>query len=162
MEILQSGPPAWTKVPSFPEGLATFVAFLEEQGASTSLVWVEREDLTTLGRRFWARLGEHSAAARRAEARYELGRQKGLGVTLHAVCRVGSSTACHVWIPRDNTDAEDHMLPPTLKCLVNSPLHTAAVVRSVVRWHWLCLINGRRHAGNLFLRELPSRKARGV
>ena len=88
-------------LPSFTDAVATFTTFLGREGASAQLLWVDREDVTSHRRQIWVRTGDASEAARRAEARYEAGREKGLGVSLRAVCKVGESTACYVWVPKD-------------------------------------------------------------
>jgi len=146
-------------LPSFTEAVSTFKAFLEREGASAQLLWVDREDVTSHRRQIWVRIGDAREAARRAEARYEAGREKGLGVSLRAVCKVGDSTACYVWVPKDKTDAEYAMQPRSLKCAVPVPLISASVVRSSVYWHLRRALNGWRQFGNSLVSELPARAA---
>jgi hypothetical protein len=149
-------------LPSFTEAVATFAGFLEREGAPAQLLWIDREDLTSHRREIWVRVGDASEAARRAEARYEAGRQKGVGVALRAVCKVGASTACYVWVPKDKTAAEYAMQPWSLKCQVPAPLISASVVRSPIYWYIRRAINGSRQFGNALVSELPGRTATPV
>src|SRR5689334_17675851 len=127
-------------LPSFAEAVATFATFLEREGAPGQLLWVDRDDVTSHRRRVWVRVRDASEAAHRAAARYEAGRERGLGVSLRAVCKAGASTACYVWVPKDETDASYAMQPRSLKCQVPLPLIAASVVRSSIYWHFRCAV----------------------
>src|SRR4051794_10672692 len=103
------------EMPSFAEAVATFVAFLTREGAPSDVVWVSREEVTSQRRKIWVRFGDADDAKRHAEAQYEAGRRRGLGVALCAFCKVGTSTLAYVWMPRDETDASYAMQPRSLK-----------------------------------------------
>lgn len=144
-------------LPSFAEAVATFTTFLDREGAPTQLLWVDREDVTSHRLQIWVRISGVSEAARRAEARYEAGRENGLGVSLRAVCKVGESAACYVWVPKNEIDASYAMQPRSLKCQVPVPLISASVVRSSIHWHLRRALNGSRPFGNSLVSELPNR-----
>ena len=146
-------------LPPFTEAVAKFAAFLEREGAPAQLLWVDREDVTSHRRQIWVRIGDAMEAVRRAEARYEAGRERGLGVSLRAVCKVGAATACYVWVPKDETDASYAMQPRSLKCQVPVPLISASVVRSSIYWRLRRALNALRQFGNSLVNELPGRTA---
>jgi hypothetical protein len=146
-------------LPSFTEAVATFATFLEREGAPAQLLWVDREDVTSFKRQVWIRVGHAVEAVARAAARYEAGRERGLGVALRAVCKVGACTACYVWVPNDKTDAAYAVQPRSLKCSVPVPFISAFVVRSTTYWQLRRAFNGWRQFGNTLVSELPDRRA---
>jgi hypothetical protein len=144
-----------TPVPPFTDALATWLAFLERAGAPTQLLWIDREHVTSQRRRIWLRRGDPSAAARRAAARYEAARARGLGVSLRVVCQVGAACACYVWAPKDETEASYALQPRSLKCQVPVPLLAAEEVRSSIYWHLRRFLNALQPFGNALVAELP-------
>jgi hypothetical protein len=154
--------PAHPYLPPFAEAVATLCAFLVGQGAPAQVIWVSRGEVTSHRRRIWVRLGDPDEALRRAEAMYEDGRRRGLGVSMRAVCRVGSSTACYVWAPKDELSASYAMQPRSLKCLVPAPLLPAIEVTSAVGWHLLRLVNRRRRFGDAYVNQVPAADVAGV
>jgi hypothetical protein len=142
-------------VPSFPEASERMSAFLRDQGVPDEIVWVAREELTSYRRQIWFR---STAAGRRtlaAEALFEAGRQRGLGVELRAVCQIEDATACCVWVPKNAAEAEQAMLPPTLKLWVPTPLIGARVVRSRLRWGILRWLNASPPVGDALVSSVP-------
>ncbi len=129
--------------------------FLGELGAPESIIWVTREQLASNRRRVWLHPGDPIKSSCIAESIYRVGQSRGLGASLRAVCSVGDSTACYVWVPRDETDASYAMQPPSLKCWVPKPLVAAVRIDSALHWRLLRLINGFRRYSNTYVCEVP-------
>ncbi len=75
---------------------------------------------------------------------------------MRAICRIDDSTACYVWVPRNEIDAEYAMQPRSLRCQVPNPLVAAIRVESAVRWRLLQLLNNYRALGNVAVSEVSS------
>jgi len=148
-------------VPPFAEASARMSAFLRGQGAPESIVWVFREEVTSFRRQVWVRAGaRREAQSAAAEACFEKGRERGLGVAIRGVCQVEGATACYVWVPKDSTEAEYALQPPSLKLAVPTPLVKARIVRSALRWRWLRWLNASPPVGDALIGEVPNCPAR--
>ncbi len=155
-------PSAPADLPPFAEAVAALSSFLRREGAPDDVIWIFREGVTSHRRKYWVRLSDASEATRHAKALYDAGRRKGLGVALVALCQVGSSTACYVWVPEDEVDASYAMQTRSLRCKVPVPLVTARRVTSALQWRLLRWVNRHRRYGDKFKsRVLPVRPPRG-
>ena len=143
------------ETPPFDEALAAFMNFIRDQGFSTDLAWVFREDVTNCINENWIRAPIPPVNEEIARAYFEYGRGEGRGVTVSVWCRLGDQSACYVWVPEDDEAASYAMQTP-LKLSVPSSPSIALPVVSSLRWRWLTLTN-RWHRCTRFLKSLPSR-----
>ncbi|HKI31032.1 MAG TPA: hypothetical protein VKA46_04145 [Gemmataceae bacterium] len=88
-----------SETPPYDDALNAFLRFVGEQGFSTELMWVFREDVTNCRRRYWVRVPVPEANTTSARQHFELGRQRGFGVTLEVLCRLEGRSACFVSWP---------------------------------------------------------------
>jgi hypothetical protein len=139
----------------FPAAIQSYKQFLSEQGLSTDIVWVFREDVTVKRRRVWVRWPLPPENPRLAEQRYEHGRNKGLGLRLDTFCLAGHRPCCYVWVPQDEIDADLDMSSELKMCVPTAPIH-AKIMGSELLWlviTWLDLRWGCKDLGE----ELPQR-----
>jgi hypothetical protein len=142
--------------PPFPDALAAFSPFVANQGFSSELVWVFREDVTNCGRDYWVHLPLWRDNAVLAEQYYEQGRRHGLGVTVQALCKLPRTSACYVWFPKDEIDASYAMQGPLKLTVPTDPIE-AKLVRSYAAWLIRRSLNRlRRH--DRVAQSLPSRR----
>lgn len=158
LQQLTADNPFSSDLPPFSEAALALSSFLRGQGAPHTVMWVTREQLTSHGTRIWARLRNPDDRLRIAESMYRVGKCRGLGVAMCALCGVGDATACYVWAPRDEVEAQYAMQPRSLKCQVPVPLVTAVRVDSAVRWRLLRLLNHLRRSryGDTAVCRVPS------
>lgn len=142
--------------PPYDVALAGFLRFLAEQGFSTELEWVFREDVTNCRSRYWVRVPVPETNAALARQYYEEGRRGGLGVTLEVLCRIANRSVCFVWWPKNAQEASYAMQGP-LKLKVPMEPTYAIPVRG--RWLWAarCWLNRYRLCVT-FAGLLPSRR----
>ena len=152
-----------TETPPFADALPSFLRFVDEQGFSTDLLWVFREDVTNCRRDIWVRVPVPAENVELAREYYDLGRQQGLGVTLELLCRVDDQSACFVWVPKDEIDASYAMQGPLKLSVAVNPVD-ATPVRSRILWCWRSWLNRWRKcvtfADHLPLRDDVRRRTR--
>jgi hypothetical protein len=145
--------------PPFGEALDRFRQFIKSEGGSTDLFWVFREDVCTWGCTDWIRMPVPAENSKLAFAYYEFGRHRGLGVALSYLWNVDGQAACSVWVPKNQSEAADHLQPPCLKLRItqgpNGPFRIGVSVRSYFSWQY-CRWRNRRCVG--FNDDLPSRR----
>ena len=120
-------------IPGFEEAIGSFRNFLAEQGHSTDIFWVFREDIwkrspTSVVVRFPSKTG-NLALAKKV---FEEGRKMGL-VEIHAVASVDYKVAATVWFPKF-ADEEIQGWNRGMKLSIAEPLPTA---ETVGRFRWL-------------------------
>jgi hypothetical protein len=145
--------------PPFDEALAGFLALIHDQGLSTDLAWVFREEVTNCRLTYWVRDPIPAANADLARQYYDQGRQHGLGVTLEVVGQAVGRTICHVWFPEEENEASYAMQRP-LKLLVANPPANMIPIRSKALWHVLRALNRWRRCVT-FSAHIPTRAAVG-
>lgn len=110
--------------PEFAAAVEQFESFLRSQGWPSAIQWFEAEDVTKLAGpsvSLASRGKDYSAA--QAEATYERARNRGLGVSMEAVCTSDGRTCAIIAAPKDNEEAERLMYPEngSLKLCVAVP-----------------------------------------
>jgi hypothetical protein len=119
----------------FPAAQAHFQAFLAEQGADAELVWLFREDVLARGRRLLVRWPVRAGNEQQAEAYYEIGRERGRGVSLEAFCRLPSGVGCYIYVPESELEVEYRLISKVhVKYSVRTPLRPARPVASGLLW----------------------------
>ena len=128
-------------VPPFDEACRQFHEFLTGQGITGELAWVFRGDVSSHQRTLSVRLPLSADNTSRARDRYELGRQRGLGVWLQVFGRLGERPLCYVWLPADAEDASYAMLSGLKMSVPETPLEVRPVISGLRwwfrrRWDW--------------------------
>jgi hypothetical protein len=129
-------------IPDFETALEQFRAFIAQVGHTPNgLLWVFREDVSTHRRRILIKVPLPGDNERVAKARYDRGRQLGLGVCLEGFCRLGPALCCTTWYVED-LEESGRRLCRGLKLCVPCPadLVTAWPVRNRLVWtvrRWL-------------------------
>jgi hypothetical protein len=128
--------------PSFDGAVARLRRFAESQGASADLFWVFREYVTTFRDAECIRVPVPAENAELARAYYEFGRDQALGVTLGVLCQLGGRSACYVWVPSDESEAEYRLQGRGLKLCVHKGRggtnRSGVPVQSYLAWKYRC------------------------
>jgi hypothetical protein len=141
----------------FAEATDSFRQFLADEGLSPNLRWVFREDVVFQRGRVAIRTPLPANNEIRAEACYELGRERDFGITLQAFCLLESRPCCYVVLPIDDTDAERMLVSnAAVKYLIRTDLAEAEPISNPLKWLMLRLLNRKSHI-NSFDDHIPSR-----
>jgi hypothetical protein len=118
--------------PSFDEAAQSFRTFLVAQGWPGHIVWIRDGDvIRRAGDPVTICRSEQADGEKGAQRKYEIGRRRGLGVLLEAICTLGDATCAIVAYPVDEREAELLMYPSDggLKLSVAVPR-----IEGVARW----------------------------
>jgi hypothetical protein len=74
---------------------------------------------------------------------YQAGLQRGLGISLKAICATDSFTFATIFIPVDEADAMNHLVGRGLKLSCPATLVPASTVRNPFQWLLIKLRNRR-------------------
>jgi len=75
-----------------------------------------------------------------AQVRYELGLDRKMGILLYQICQAPGLSCCHVYIPKNASDAEQRALGGGLKMALSDERRRANAVTSRLYWRWLKMI----------------------
>jgi hypothetical protein len=145
---------------NFHEAKQVFQNFLSELGLSSDLLWVFGEDVVSLENRFLIKVPLRAGNESFAEACYNIGFERGLGLCLHAFCLLDGRPCCYVQLPEDDLNAQYSLMGNlSLKCCVRSELINAEPIDSFLVWQTYRL--GEKFSDPRFsqLDKLPFRKA---
>lgn len=131
---------------SFGEAVVSFREFLSDQGLSTELVWVFREDVIFQRERTLIKIPVPSENESRVNACYELGQKRAFGVNLHAFCLLESRPCCYLILPGDDVDAQYLLMSDSsLKCSARAELREAEPISGWLRWRGLKSLSRKSH-----------------
>ncbi len=95
----------------FSDAIEQFRRFLGDQGHTGPLVWITPSDLIWFGRALFIR--PRAEAAEETERVFDEATERGYGVSLEAVARLGHSLCCFVFAPATPEEAAaDFVAPP--------------------------------------------------
>jgi hypothetical protein len=138
---------------TFEEAVSRFRNFLNENGYSADITWVESTDLVVSdGKRLiYVKLPAPARNAACALSRFERGMKEGRGVSFGTVCALANSTCCYAFVPKDEAEREQHFMGTGLKISARSGPYTpiGMIVTSRLRWWFLRF----RHRGYSRIRE---------
>jgi hypothetical protein len=101
------------ETPSFDSALERLRAFLTDRGWPTNLVWRKNIDVARLrGGEIVVRRRSESAATRAANARYELGVRRGVGISLEVLCDLDGAACAIVRWTSEGTENEYYGIAP--------------------------------------------------
>jgi len=95
---------------TFEEASSAFTDFLRQQGQSSELLWVCREDITGRRRKLFVHPYPPASNRELYQHHFEFGIQQARGVRFHVLCFAADRACCYVWVPKDDTDASQAML----------------------------------------------------
>lgn len=82
-----------------------------------------------------------------ANARYDEGMRRGLGVLFRAICATKNEACCYVWIPKDREEAIGHLMPASgelkMSVVVGDSRIFAVPVRNQFYWKLLKLLGNK-------------------
>jgi hypothetical protein len=147
----------------FSEAKATLRKFLLEQGLSSDLVWLFREDVSSRAGRLLIKSPVPRENEELSEAYYEVGRKRDLGIGLHTFCLLDSQPCCYVELPEDDVDAQYLLMGNlNLKCSVSDSLTKAQPVTNRLLWAAYKLVERTSKPSLLIPDRLPSKKSRNI
>ena len=119
-------------IPGFEEAIGSFRNFLAEQGHSTDIFWVFREDIWKRSAKgIVLRFPSQTKNLALAKKVFQEGRKRGV-VNVHAVAAVNNKVAATVWFPKF-ADEEIQGWNQGMKLSIAEPLPTAEMVGQF-RW----------------------------
>lgn len=143
----------------FRQATEAFADFLLSQGCSRSIVWVFREGVTQFRRRWLIDVNttEGGALATDAEALYEEGRRRGLGIRFDMIGEAAGITYAYIWVPEDEAAADAAMITRGLRFSTQS---SGVIVALTQRRWWFNVVRfvDSLRGGGTFVREVPSRR----
>lgn len=120
------------------EAEAKFSSFLVENSFPTHIRWVLADQIAlTSERSFLVRADGESDGRAEAERRYSAGLTRSLGVSLNAICATAAMTIAYVYIPKDRSDAQTHLIGPGLKLSCPAVKISASMVTNSSEWESL-------------------------
>lgn len=123
--------------PSFSEAINRFRQFIEEQGLSSDLLWLFREDVVDRWPKTYLRIPTTDDGTL-VEFLYDVGLKRGLGVHLNVFCLHEGRPCCYIWVPENEEDASYRMLSGLKLSVPEQPDRRIVLpVGSRLRWIWL-------------------------
>lgn len=135
MSLSADLPPA-----SFHDAVTRLRSYLRTHDRPEAVVWVNPDDILVAGSRLHVRVRAPTRRWMDAQVRYELGLDRKMGILLCQVCQAPGVSCCHVYIPKNASDAEQRQLHGGLKILVSGDERRANVVTSRLYWRWLRMV----------------------
>lgn len=147
-------------LPSYEVMLDRLRRFLAEQGLSQEFCWIWRDSIRVPRRQTaTSAIYVHTSGLTHldtlAEARYEQGLRRGLGISVEVPFVVGDTPCCYIWLPADSIDA-DYRMSNGLKISVAAPIRHARSVSSRIAWKLLSCVT--RSPMDFWLAEIPWQK----
>jgi len=105
---------------TFQESVAEFRRFLAENGYPQDLIWVNPDDVILTGPLIYVRVPVSQSNEESARQLFEHGISQQMGVLFATLCEIGSATCSYVWVPKDQTEAQEALMPAGLKMSVNT------------------------------------------
>src|SRR5579862_7740297 len=127
----------------FAEANEQFRRFLCEQGHSDPILWITPSDLLWRGSTLLIR--PRPEAAVETERMFNQAAERGYGVALDAVARLGRSLCCFVFAPDDAEDAASHFVAPPLTMKVRQELRPARRAGPFQWWFARMIVSKRAH-----------------
>jgi hypothetical protein len=123
---------------TFSEAEQKFAHFLDTNGYPACIRWIVADQiLPGDDRQHFIRATGAEEAQIEMERRYELGLQRGLGISLQAICATHAETGASVYIPTDTTDAQYRMIRRGLKLSCPTSLIPASLIENPDEWQRL-------------------------
>lgn len=121
---------------SFQQATEALQQFLAEQQRPATLQWFFRDDLLLYKHNVFFRWPLPHDNPHLAEALYQVGREKGLGLALEVFCFDQDKAYCYVLVPEDEADADALMMTELKLTFATSP-HRVWKIRTKELWQIL-------------------------
>lgn len=143
---------------SFEFAAAFLRKFLVDQDHPGTIFWVFAEDVLCTGTgEYIVRVPLPTVNRKKAKECFELGKERGLGLAMHAFCTLGMDTLCYVMLPTNEDQSQRALMNPKyIKFSTDAELPEARASESSIRWHIQKLSTRRSETPMLFL--IPSRQ----
>ncbi len=126
---------------TFRDALSAFRQFLTENGYPSEMIWIKPEDIIpSRGSFVFVRVSTSKKNEESARKLFDLGISRQYGVLFQAIGEVGNASCCHVWIPQNERESEEALMPRGIKMSArpgDSKLQGKAVRHPL---HWLYLM----------------------
>jgi hypothetical protein len=129
--------------PLFPEAVARFRSFLDDQGHHGPIGWVFPQDVL-LVRASWTIPGgialrprNQDIVVKEVAAAYDQAFVRRLGVAFDVLCKASEDLWCWIYCPEDPVEAEQCMMPDGLKLSVPVPPDAGRIVLNEAEWERL-------------------------
>jgi hypothetical protein len=148
------------KMESFVEAKSKLSAFLKDKGRSGEIIWIFREEIARIGGLAFYRIHNRNKNEKLASQVYELGLQKGFGITVASQFYSDLYTAAYVWVPKNEIEAMEHLQGRCLKLLVlekgADPKRFKDVeIKNQVLWKIIKLLDQTQNKFNGYIDTIP-------
>jgi hypothetical protein len=142
-------------IPAFNLAIDSLERFLKEQGQPQKALWIFREDITWHDGKFFIKLPLPAENQSLVTQLYAYGCSQGLGVLINMLCVVDSQPCCHIWLPKNEREAELALLAGLkFSSPSNPPIAQAIFSSALWRFHvW----QGRHSDADKWLDQVPKR-----
>ena len=127
---------------SFQEAVAQFRQFVAANGYPQDVVWVTPDDvILSGGAQVYVRVPTLRGNEKSARQRFETGMSRKVGVLFAILCEVEGATCSYVWVPKDESEAQEGLMPTGIKMSArtgSSRIH-GEPIRNLLRWSYLHL-----------------------
>jgi hypothetical protein len=127
---------------SFQEALAEFHQFLARNGHPQEVIWVKPDDvILTGGPLLYVRVQASRGNEESARQLFESGISRQMGVLFGTLCEIDGATCSYVWVPKDETESQQALMPTGLKMSVHSENSRVRgkAVRNPLHWSYFRL-----------------------
>ena len=142
----------------FEKAQDTLKNFLHQQEISNDLIWLFREDVISDRGEYFVKVPIPTENQMFAQECYELGRSRGFGVALHALCLLEAQVCCYIRLPENELDAQYKLISDIyVKYSVTTPIESGRAVRNPIVWRtkkW----NSRIKKHSSFIDDIPLKK----
>jgi len=129
--------------PAFHDAVSRLRSYLKANGRPEAIVWVEPDDLLNVRSRLRVRLRPPQRMWMKAQCTYELGVERKLGILLRQVCQIPELSCCHVYLPKNQQDAESRLNGSALKLSFPEQVLRARAVSNGLHWAVLKMTGSR-------------------
>lgn len=105
--------------PDFDESVVDLRKFLRRTGYSDNVVWITAADVIFESARvIYVKVPIPAQSEAGTRELYRVALEEKRGILLAALCRLNHGTCCYAWVPKSDSDAVEHLMPPGLKLSV--------------------------------------------
>jgi hypothetical protein len=120
---------------SFEEAKASFKSGLSNNGVSSDLLWVFREDVVFLYDRIFIRTPVSAENESLARACYELGQKRDFGINLHGFCLLDSHLCSYIALHEDELESQYMLMSnQSVKYSWQTELREAQAISNALMW----------------------------
>ena len=129
-------------LPTFDESVLRYEGFLAKHGFPSKVIWVTPEDILVSTKPVvYVRVPVSKENERFAKQLFDFGISQEKGVLFETLCESKDLTFAYVWVPRDERESEEYLMPNGLKLSARqgSSRRPARLVGNRLHWTYLQL-----------------------